>query len=182
MRRFYVKKIFSVSFCAFAFLVSTAIVDSGLSAAGQERLKKTETHKYTLYPAPGGESDPYSVQFPIKLDEPGLISVNVEVGGGKIKGGEGSPFKVWIVEAKGIQDEKTNKIQNRYIKKMDRFKEKASINYAVDAGELVRTGGEYMVLLSNLGKGSHAVGTIVITYPAEEKKDSPGPRTRHKRD
>lgn len=180
--RFYVKKIFTVSFCALAFLVSTAIVDSGLSAAGQQRLKKTETHKYTLYPAPGGESDPYSVRFPIKLEEPGLITVDVEVGGGKIKGGEGSPFKVWIIEAKGIQDEKTNKIQNRYIKKIDRFKEKASINYAVDAGELNRTDGEYVIMLSNLGKGSHAVGTIVITYPAEEKKASPGDRTRHKRD
>lgn len=180
--RFFVKKIFCASCCAFLFLVSAAIVDSDLSAAGQERLKKTETHKYTLYPAPGGESDPYSVRFPITLDEPGLITVDVEVGGGKIKGGEGSPFKVWIVEAKGIQDHKTNKIQNRYIKKIDRFKEKASINYAVDAGELTRTGGEYVVLLSNLGKGSHAVGTIVISYPAEKKKDSPGTRTRHKRD
>ncbi len=180
--RFFVKKIFCVSCCAFAFLVSSAIVDSGLSAAGQERLKKTETHRYTLYPAPGGESDPYSLQFPIKLDEPGLISVNVEVGGGKIKGGEGSPFKVWIVEAEGIQNGKTNNIQNKYIKKKERFKTKESINYAVDTGELARTGGEYVVLLSNLGKGSHAVGTIIITYPAEEKKDSPGPRTRHKRD
>ncbi len=180
--RFYVKKILCVSFLAFVFLLSVSITDSGLFAAGQQRLKKTETHKYTLYPAPGGESDPYSVRYPIKLDEPGLITVDVEVGGGKIKGGDGSPFKVWIVEAKGIQDEKTNNIQNKYIKKKEKFKTKESINYAVDAGELARTGGEYMILLSNLSKGSHAVGTVVITYPAEEKKDSPGLRTRHKRD
>ncbi|HSV95828.1 MAG TPA: hypothetical protein VLM75_02710 [Spirochaetota bacterium] len=153
-----------------------------MTAARQERLEKTETHRFTLYQAPGGERDPYSVQFPIKLDEPGLITANIEVGGGKIKGGEGSPFKVWIVEAKGIQDEKTNNIPDRYIKKKERFKTKSSINYPVDAGELTRTGGEYVVLLSNLGKGSHGVGTIIITYPAREKTESPGPRQRTKRD
>jgi len=177
-----VKKFLTALCISLAYVLFIFMTETGVTAAGQERLKKTETHKYTLYPAPGGESDPYSVQFPIKLDEPGLITVNVEVGGGKIKGGEGSPFKVWIVEAKGIQDEKTNKIPDRYIKKKDRFKTKSSINYAVDAGELTRTGGEYVVLLSNLGKGSHAVGTIVITYPAEEVKDSPGTRKRVKRD
>ncbi len=169
------KKLLIALCLSLMYVLSVFITDSGLSAAGQQRLKKTETHKYTLYPAPGGESDPYSVRFPIKLDEPGLITVDVEVGGGKIKGGDGSPFKVWIIEAEGTQDEKTNKIQKKYIKKAERFKTKESINYAVDAGELVRTGGEYFIFLSNLSKGSHAVGTVVITYPAEA-------RTRHKRD
>jgi hypothetical protein len=147
---------------------------AGVVEAGQERLKRTETHKYTLLPAPGGESDPYSVRFPIKLDEPGLITVDVEVGGGRIKH-DGSPFKVWIVEVAGINDEKTNKIKKQYIKKIGMFKTKESIYYGVDAGELARTKGEYMIFLSNLSRGSHAVGTIVITYPAKSIE-------RHKRD
>jgi hypothetical protein len=149
-------------------------VSSGMADVGQKRLKRTETHKYTLYPAPGGNDDPYSVRFPITIEEPGLITVDVEVGGGQIKGG-GSPFMVWIVQTAGVNDEKTNKIQNKYIKKKEKFKTKESINYAVDAGELARTKGEYMIFLSNLSKGSHAVGTIIITYPAQSKE-------RHKRD
>lgn len=157
-----------------SILFLLAIISSGRAEAGQERLKRTETHKYTLLPAPGGESDPYSVRFPIKLDEPGLITVDVEVGGGRIKH-DGSPFKVWIVETAGVNDEKTNRIEKRYIKKHAMFKTKESIYYGVDAGELVRTKGEYMVFLSNLSTKSHAVGTIVITYPAESK-------ARHKRD
>lgn len=176
------KKVLTVVCSMLSCLLILAISSPVSAAVGQQRLKKSETHKYTLYPAPGGEKDPYSVYFPVKLDEPGLITVDVEVGGGKIKGGEGSPFKVWIVEAAGVKDKKTNNIQNKYIKKKDRFKTKESINYAVDAGELARTGGEYVILLSNLGKGSHAVGTIVITYPAMEKQDSSVPRQRVKRD
>ncbi len=149
---------------------------------GQHRLKKTETHKYTLYPAPDGAKDPYSVSYPIKLDELGLITVNVEVGGGAIRG-DGEPFKVWIVEAAGIHDKKTNHIDDRYIKKTGRFRTKESIYYPVDAGELARTKGEYVVLLSNLARKSHAVGTIVITYPAREQQgDTQEPRKRHKRD
>ena len=70
---------------------------------------------------------------------------------------------------------KTNKIKKQYIKKIEMFKTKGSIYYGVDAGELVRTKGEYVIMLSNLSKVSHAVGTIVITYPAESK-------ARHKRD
>jgi len=157
-----------------SFLLFFVIISSGAVEAGQERLKRTETHKYTLLPAPGGENDPYSVRFPITLDEQGLITVDVEVGGGRIKH-DGSPFKVWIVEAAGINDEKTNKIEKKYIKKQGMFKTKESIYYGVDAGELARTKGEYMIMLSNLSKKSHAVGTIVITYPAESK-------ARHKRD
>jgi len=157
-----------------SFLLFFVIISSGAVEAGQERLKRTETHKYTLLPAPGGENDPYSVRFPITLDEQGLITVDVEVGGGRIKH-DGSPFKVWIVEAAGINDEKTNKIEKKYIKKQGMFKTKESIYYGVDAGELARTKGEYMIMLSNLSKKSHAVGTIVITYPAESKE-------RHKRD
>ncbi|QOX79554.1 hypothetical protein FY034_11600 [Trichlorobacter lovleyi] len=159
-------------FLSILFLLVT--LSSGMVVAGQERLKRTETHKFTLLPAPGGENDPYSVRFPITLDEPGLITVDVEVGGGRIKH-DGSPFKVWIVETAGINDEKTNRIEKRYIKKLAKFKTKEAIYYGVDAGELVRTKGEYTVYLSNLSTKSHAVGTVVITYPAE-------PQARHKRD
>jgi len=157
-----------------SLLLFFVIISSGAVEAGQKRLKRTETHKYTLLPAPGGENDPYSVRFPITLDEPGLITVDVEVGGGRIKH-DGSPFKVWIVEAAGINDEKTNKIEKKYIKKQGMFKTKESIYYGVDAGELARTKGKYIIMLSNLSKKSHAVGSIVITYPAESK-------ARHKRD
>jgi len=130
-----------------SFLLFFVIISSGAVEAGRERLKRTETHKYTLLPAPGGENDPYSVRFPITLDEPGLITVDVEVGGGRIKH-DGSPFKAWIVEAAGINDEKTNKIEKKYIKKQGMFKTKESIYYGVDAGELARTKGEYMIMLS----------------------------------
>jgi hypothetical protein len=169
-----VKNRITVLCISLSFLLLFVIISAGLVEAGQERLKRTETHKYTLLPAPGGENDPYSVRFPITLEEPGLITVDVEVGGGWIKH-DGSPFKAWIVEAAGINDEKTNKIQNKYIKKQGMFKTKESIYYGVDAGEYTRTKGEYMIMLSNLSKKSHAVGTIVITYPAESKE-------RHKRD
>lgn len=157
-----------------SYLFLASIIPAGIVEAGQERLKSTETHKYTLLPAPDGADDPYSVRFPITLEEPGLITVDVEVGGGRIKH-DGSPFRVWIVETAGINDEKTNRIQKQFIKKKEKFKTKESIYYGVDAGELVRTKGEYMVLLSNVSKGSHAVGTVVITYPAK-------PKQRHKRD
>lgn len=157
-----------------SYLLLFVFISAGVAGVGQERLKKTETHKYTLLPAPGGDNDPYSVTFPITLEEPGLITVDVEVGGGRIKH-DGSPFKAWIVEAAGINWEKTNKIQKKYIKKVGMFKTKESINYGVDAGELARTKGEYVIFLSNLSKGSHAVGTVVITYPAKSKE-------RHKRD
>ena len=157
-----------------SFLLVFVIVSAGGVEAGQERLKKTEKHKYTLLPAPGGENDPYSVTFPITLEEPGLITVDVEVGGGRIKH-DGSPFKAWIVETAGINWDKTNKIQKKYTKKIGMFKTKESIYYGVDAGEFARTKGEYTIMLSNLSKGSHAVGTIVITYPAKSKE-------RHKRD
>lgn len=164
------------------FMMTACMVETPQAEIGQHRLKKVETHKYTLYPAPGGKEDPYSVQFPIKLDEPGLITVDVEVGGGRIKG-DGDPFKVWIVEAAGIQDSKTNKIEKRYIQKVGTFRTKESISYPVDAGELVRTKGEYVILLSNLRTKSHAVGTIIITYPArEDEAGAPLPRTRVKRD
>lgn len=163
-------------------LMLACMVVNVQAEVGQERLKKVETLKYTLYQAPGGKEDPFSVKFPIKLDEPGLISIDVEVGGGAIKGG-GEPFRVWIVEAAGIDDEKTNKIEKRYIKKSDMFRTKKSIHHAVDAGELTRTKGEYVVLLSNLSTKSHAVGTIIITYPAREAEADPaGPRKRVKRD
>lgn len=151
-----------------------AFTPAGVVDAGQERLKKTEKHKYTLLQAPGGKKDPYSVTFPIALDEPGLVTVDVEVGGGRIKY-DGSPFKAWIVEAAGINWEKTNQIENKYIKKTGMFKQKESIHYGVDAGEFTRTKGKYVVILSNLSKASHAVGTVVITYPAKTTQ-------RHKRD
>jgi hypothetical protein len=164
----------SVLFVSLSYLFLFVFISTGVVEAGQERLKKTETHKYTLLPAPGGENDPYSVTFPITLEEPGLVTVDVEVGGGRIKH-HGSPFKVWIVEAAGINWEKTNQIQNKYIKKIGMFKTKESIYYGVDAGEFARTKGEYVIFLSNLSKGSHAVGTVVITYPAKSKE-------RYKRD
>lgn len=163
----------SVLCISLSYILLFVFISAGVLEAGQERLKRTETHKYTLLPAPGGDDDPYSVRFPITLEEPGLITVDVEVGGGRIKH-DGSPFKVWIVEAAGINDEKTNKIQKQYIKKKEMFKTKESIYYGVDAGELVRTKGEYVIMLSNVSKSSHAVGTIVITYPAK-------PEERHKR-
>lgn len=164
------------------FLLTACMVGTARAEVGQYRLKKVETHRYTLYPAPGGKEDPYSVQFPIKLDEPGMITVDVEVGGGRIKG-DGDPFKVWIVEAAGLHNEKTNNINKRYIQKVGTFRTKESISYPVDAGELVRTKGEYVILLSNLRTKSHAVGTIIITYPArEDEAGSPAPRTRVKRD
>jgi hypothetical protein len=168
------KKCFGVLSVLLTVALIFVFVLSGMAEVGQKRLKKTESHKYTLYPAPGGDDDPYSVRYPITLEEAGLITVEVEVGGGKIKGGE-TPFKVWIVETAGVNDEKTNKIQKKFIKKTDKFKKSSSMNYAVDAGELVRTKGEYTIFLSNLSKGSHAVGTIVISYPAQ-------PKERHKRD
>lgn len=148
---------------------------------GQERLKRTETHKFTLYEAPNSIADPYSVRFPITLEEPGIITVDVEVGGGRIKH-DGPPFKVWIIEAAGIRDEKTNKIENRFIKKDAMFKTKESITYAVDAGELARTKGQYVVMLSNVSSKSHAVGTIVITYPAAPEAREKVSGQRHKRD
>ncbi len=168
------KKRSTILFASLSYLIIFVFVSTGMAEAGQERLKKTETHKFTLLPAPGGEDDPYSVRFPITLEEPGLITVDVEVGGGRIKY-DGSPFRVWIVETAGINDEKTNRIKKQYIKKKEKFKTKESIYYGVDDGELVRTKGEYMIMLSNLSKASHAVGTIVITYPAK-------PNERYKRD
>jgi len=165
----------------FVFFMVIACAGSALAGKGQERLQRTETHKFTIYEAPGGEDDPYSVRFPITLDEPGLITVDVEVGGGRIKH-DGSPFKVWIVEAAGLRDEKTNKINNKYIKKQEKFKMKESISYAVDAGELARTKGEYVVMISNLSTKSHAVGTVVITYPAGPQAREKVEGQRHKRD
>ncbi len=172
---------FAPGIALFVVMLLAVWVGSAAAGQGQERLKRTETHKFTLLEAPASGTDPYSVRFPIKLDEPGLITVDVEVGGGRIKG-DGSPFKVWIVEAAGIQDEKTNKINHKYIKRAEMFRTKESITYPVDAGELVRTKGEYMVMLSNLSAKSHAVGTIIITYPAEPEAREKVSGQRHKRE
>ncbi|PKL48764.1 MAG: hypothetical protein CVV37_07860 [Nitrospira bacterium HGW-Nitrospira-1] len=130
----------------------------------QKRLKKVESHKFTLYNAPK-KNDPYSVQFPIKLDENGLISVDVEIGGGRIRG-DGNPFRILIVQARGNKDD-TNRIENKYIKKTSYFRTKGTANYPVDASEFQQTNGEYVIIISNLGIGSHGVGTVTFTYPAE---------------
>lgn len=174
-------------FASLACLLFLMTLSTGTLAAGQNRLKKTETQKYTLYPAPA-KHDAYSTQYPITLQEPGLITVKAHVGGGKLTGKH--PLRIWIVEAAGVHNEETNKIDRKYIKREVHFKAKdTSVSLPVDAGDLARTKGKYVIFLSNLSMDSHAVGTITITYPASGEaaasaasKQEGQPRQRHKRD
>ncbi len=157
----------SVTF--FSFLTVALIVPAG---GAEKRLKKTEIHKYTLLNAPK-HGDPYSVQFPIQLEEPGLISVDVHVGGGKITG-KGDPFILRILDARAVRGT-TNKLDDKYVKKTVHFRKDKGATYPVDALELQQSKGKYIILLSNVSVGSHIVGKVTISYPAEQK-------TRVKRD
>lgn len=161
--------------CFFSF----SVIAPSVAVAEQKRLKKEESHKFTLYEAPS-KRDAYSQKFLIKLDEAGMITVNASVGGGKIKGNE-NPFKLWIVEARGIHED-TNKIEKKYIKQTARFKRLGFVDYPVDSLALDQTKGEYAILISNLSKKSHGVGTITITYPAKDEKPGEEAGKRHKRD
>ncbi|HDP79781.1 MAG TPA: hypothetical protein ENN21_02945 [Spirochaetes bacterium] len=157
----------SLTVATFALLSFAVVSFITNSEAAEERLKKTEIHKYTLLNAPK-KGDPYSVQFPIKLEEPGLISVDVHVGGGKITG-KGDPFILRILDARAVRGN-TNKLNNKYIKKTVRFRKDKSATYPVDALELRQSQGKYVILLSNVSVGSHIVGKVTINYPAKQKR------------
>lgn len=157
----------------FLFSASFAVAD-----AQQKILKKVETHQFRLYEAPS-KRDAYSATYPIKLDEMGMITVNADIGGGKIKGNE-NPFKLWIIDARGIKED-SNKIDKKYIKRTTTFKRLGCVTYPVDALELNQTKGEYVIMISNLSKESHGVGTITISYPAKEEKPREA-KERYKRD
>ena len=159
-------------FVAYLFLFFITV--PAASDAQQKRLERVDEHRFALYAAQS-KNNAYSVTYNIKLDDLGMISVNASIGGGKIKGNE-NPFKLWIVDARGISDD-TNKIEKKYIKKTTHFHKVGGLNYAVDSSDLKQTKGEFVIIISNTSKESHGVGTIKISYPAQEEK-----KERYKRD
>jgi len=148
-------------------------------SASQKRLEKIDTHKFRLFEAPG-KNDPYSAMYSIQLDEIGMIEVKATVGGGKIKGNE-NPFRIWIVEANGVKND-TNQIEKKYIKSSSFFQRLGAANYAVDSSALNQTKGKYVIILSNVSKESHGVGTLTISYPAKENPETGSRQKRHKRE
>lgn len=133
----------------------------------KKRLQRTDEHKFTLYEA-ASKNNPYSVQYNIKIEDLGMISVSAIIGGGKIKG-NGNVFKLWIVDARGIKDD-TNKIEKKYIKKTANFHKLGAVTYPIDASDFSQSNGAFVIIISNTSKESHGVGTIKITYPAQEEK------------
>lgn len=135
--------------------------------AQKKRLERTDEHRFRLYEAPS-KNNAYSVQYNIKLEDLGMISVSAIIGGGKIKGHENA-FKLWIVDARGIKDD-TNKIEKKYIKKTVNFHKLGTVAYPIDASDFNQSKGKFVIIISNTSKESHGVGTIKITYPAQEEK------------
>lgn len=147
--------------------------------ASSKRMERVDEHRFQLYEAPS-KGNPYSMHYNIRLEEMGMITVQASIGGGKIKGDE-NPFKLSIIDARGISTD-TNKIEKKYIKKTSQFHKIGAVNYAVDSLELKQTNGEYIIIISNLSKESHGVGTIKITYPAKAEKEPPAAEEKKPRE
>ena len=163
----------------FLFILTVSFTGTGMLYAREDKIiRKTESHDFRLLEAPGSKKDPYSINYPIKVEGIGKIRVIVHIKGGKIK--RKKPFRIWIIDARGNK-KNTRKVAKKYRKKSVRFKKKGKANYAVDSGELYRTGGKYIIMLSNLSKVCTARGTIAIMYSVKEKKqDGKRRKRRHK--
>jgi len=172
------KKLKVMFMVPFLFILTVSFLATDTLNAGEDKIiRKTDSHHFRLTNAPS-KHDAYSIHYPITVEGIGKIRVIAHVKGGKIKGKK--PFKLWIVDARGIK-KTTNVIPKKYIKKVGTFKKKGKIDYPVDSGMLYQTDGKFVVILSNRSTKSQVSGEIAIMYSAKEKKKNNNTNTDGKK-
>lgn len=174
------RKIKTAVFAATAAVFFVSIPQTEVNA--YKVVKSTETHEFELYNAPS-KKDPYSLMYPITVTKAGKIKAILRVRGGKIKvkGKRNMPFRVKIVDARGIS-RTSNKISKKYTKKTVYFKSRSSIEYAVDDLYLRQSKGKFVIILSNMSTKSTGTGTISLFYAGKKSNDKKKRRTRRKKD
>lgn len=117
--------------------------------------------------------NPYSLQYPIMVTEPGKIRVYVDGWGNALKDVKGKPIRIWLLDARGIGsgsiDVKHPTIDRKWVLE-EQFLEAGgtkgnALQRGVDQVELGLSKGNYIVMLSNVSDNRSFRGEILIAYP-----------------
>jgi len=117
--------------------------------------------------------NPYSLEFPIVLTEPGKIRVYVDGWGNALKDVKGKPIRVWLLDARGIGSGSSNvkhpTIERKWVLEEQFLAAQGTkgnaLQRGVDQVELDLSKGKYIVMLSNLSDDRSFRGEILIAYP-----------------
>lgn len=155
-----------------ARLLLAIVLSLGVHAASSAAEGQAMKHlAFQLERAEG--KNPYSLQYPISVTEPGKIRVYVDGWGHALKDVKGKPIRVWLLDARGIGSGssaiKHPTIERKWILEEQFLSAEGTkgnaLQRGVDQVELDLSKGKYIIMLSNVSDDRSFRGEILIAYP-----------------